>query len=114
MAPPELRRIPVGGKFRVIAAPGILRQVIENACRRTGVRLERIRARNTTKTCHVCGRIEEWDSAKQIVHTCACGATWDQDHNAAVQILRVGQARIGIARDHEGLPVSDVMGPDER
>jgi Putative transposase DNA-binding domain len=76
-APPEIRRFPIGGKYRVLAAPGVLRQVIENACRRTGVRLERVKAWNTTKTCHACGRIEEWNVAKQVVHTCTCGATWD-------------------------------------
>ena len=100
-APPEIQRTPISGKYRVIAAPGILRQVIENACRRTGVRLERIKARNTTRACHLCGRIEEWDAARQIVHTCSCGAMWDQDYNAAVQILRTGQAQIQIGTGDE-------------
>jgi hypothetical protein len=113
IAPPEIRRIPIGGKYRVIAAPGILRQVIENACRRTGVRLERVKARNTTKTCHACGRIEEWNVATQIVHTCTCGATWDQDLNAAVQILRTGQAQIRIGRGQEGSSVFDITRPGE-
>lgn len=93
IVPAETEGISVGAKYRVIASPGILRQVIENACRRTGVRLVRVRARNTTKTCHVCGRVEEWNAAKELVHTCGCGAHWDQDYNAAIQILRVGLAQ---------------------
>ena len=110
-SPPEIQRISYGGKYRVIAAPGILRQVIENACRRTGVRVEGIKARNTTRACSACGRIEEWDAAKQIVHTCICGATWDQDYNAAVQILRAGQAQIGMGTAQQKLIVPDVVRP---
>jgi transposase len=79
----------------VIAAPGILRNVIENACRRSGVAVQRIKAKNTTVACHACGRVEEWNVAKQIVHKCTCGAIWDQDYNAAVQILRAGKAQTG-------------------
>lgn len=111
--PAEIQRISIGGKYRVIAAPGVLRQVIENACRRTGVRLERITARNTTKACHVCGQIEEWNVAAQIVHTCTCGATWDQDYNAAVQILRAGRAQIRDGIPEERVTVSDVVRPGE-
>jgi hypothetical protein len=97
----EVDRISIGAKYRVIAAPGILRQAIENACRRTGVRVFRIRARNTTKTCHVCGRVEEWNAGKELVHVCGCGAEWDQDYNAAVQILRAGLAELGEQQSHE-------------
>jgi Putative transposase DNA-binding domain len=102
IAPAEIPRTPVGGKYRVTAAPGILRRVLENACRRTSVRLVRIKARNTTKACHACGRIEEWDSAKHLFHKCSCGAAWDQDYNAALQILRIGlaesEALVGVDR----------------
>jgi Putative transposase DNA-binding domain len=97
IAPAEIPRTSIGGKYRVTAAPGILRQVLENACRRTGVRLVRVEARNTTKACHACGRIEEWNPAKQLVHKCSCGAVWDQDYNAALQILRSGLRERGTA-----------------
>lgn len=93
IAPPESKRISFGTKYQAIAAPSILRQVIGNACRRTGVRLVRIKARNTTKRCHVCGRLEEWSLAKELVHKCSCGAIWDQDHNAALQVLHRGLAQ---------------------
>jgi len=90
IAPAEAEGVAVGAKYRVIAAPGIFRQVLDNTCRRAGVRVVRIKARNTTKICHVCGRIEEWNIAKELIHRCGCGAAWDQDYNAAVQILRAG------------------------
>jgi transposase len=90
-AAPEVEDIPITGKYRAIAAPGILRMVIENACRRTGVAVRRIRPRHSTRTCSACGRLEQWNVAKELVHTCRCGATWDQDYNAAIQILRAGQ-----------------------
>ena len=34
--PVEIEGIPIGAKYRVIAAPGILRQAIENACQADG------------------------------------------------------------------------------
>jgi Putative transposase DNA-binding domain len=101
-APAEIARPSFGGKYRVAAAPGILRRVIENACRRTGVAFFRVPSKNTTRACYACGRIEEWDSAKHLFHTCACGATWDQDYNAALQILRAGLAEVKIATGQAG------------
>jgi hypothetical protein len=107
--PAEVESFPIGGKYRVIGAPGILRGAIENACRRTGVKAIRISDRNTTKTCHVCGRVEEWNAGKGLVHVCGCGAVWDQDYNAAVQILRAGLAQLG---EHQS-PECDVLGLHE-
>jgi Putative transposase DNA-binding domain len=101
-APAEIARPSFGGKYRVAAAPGILRRVIENACRRTGVAFCRVPSKNTTRACYACGRIEEWDSAKHLFHTCACGVTWDQDYNAALQILRAGLADTKVATDQAG------------
>lgn len=44
-------------------------------------------AENTTKRCYVCGVINEWDHA-ELFHACDdCGATWDQDDNAARNLL---------------------------
>jgi len=43
-------------------------------------------AANTTKKCHSCGSIQEWDH-KILRHTCTkCGKDWDQDYNAAINI----------------------------
>jgi len=42
----------------------------------------------TTKRCWSCGSVEEWDQASEVEHTCEnCGETWDQDVNAARNLL---------------------------
>lgn len=46
---------------------------------------------NTTKRCHACGSIEEWDHARDLWHTCEnCKLPWDQDYNGAKNILASG------------------------
>lgn len=50
---------------------------------------------NTTAQCHACHELCNWDQAAQIRHTCEhCGATWDQDQNAARNLLASGQAEL--------------------
>lgn len=42
----------------------------------------------TTQRCHRCQSVEPFDAAHELVHTCAaCGATWDQDKNACMNLL---------------------------
>jgi hypothetical protein len=61
----------------------------------------------STKICHACGVVEDFDAAVHLEHTCnACGATWDQDDNAAKNLLAWwlrersgGGEEPGIARD---------------
>lgn len=48
---------------------------------------------HTTQTCHICGEINAFDAAKNLHHTCtACGSRWDQDRNAACNLLYRGHA----------------------
>ena len=78
---------------RVLAAPHILRLAVLNACGRTGVTVESVSAVNTTHICHVCGSLERFDAAEHLSHRCgACGVAWDQDYNAARNLL-VGVAQ---------------------
>lgn len=43
----------------------------------------------TTQACHNCGHIDHFDAAAHVRHTCSsCGAEWDQDANAVVNLLR--------------------------
>lgn len=54
----------------------------------------------TTQFCNVCHQLEKFDAAAELVHTCShCNHTWDQDENAAINILQRGleQQRDGSA-----------------
>jgi transposase len=44
----------------------------------------------TTQECHICGYVQKlFDAAKQLRYRCeACGSEWDQDENAAQNLLR--------------------------
>ncbi len=73
---------------RQIAAVSKLRGAIKNACSMRGVVYLEVPAAYTTRVCHACGSVEKWDQ-RELVHTCGgCGVTWDQDANAADNILR--------------------------
>lgn len=43
----------------------------------------------TSQTCSQCGDIAE-KKLNQRIHTCKCGLVLDRDHNAAINILRLG------------------------
>lgn len=51
-----------------------------------------VRPECTTLACHACGQITAIDAAVQVRYTCEhCGVEWDQDVNAARNILARGQ-----------------------
>lgn len=82
----ELARI-----YRRIAAPGRLAQLVKEVAAVT----VRVPAANTTKRCHVCGVVGKFDGV-DMFHTCtACGARWDIDRNAAINILAGEEPRGG-------------------
>lgn len=73
---------------------GALKEHVRDACLSTLFRCIqesmaetiKVSARNTTAKCHVCGSLQTWNH-KILRHTCTvCGAEWDQDVNAAVNI----------------------------
>jgi hypothetical protein len=52
-----------------------------------------------TLGCHQCGGICQFDAAKSLRHQCEhCGAEWDQDHNAAVNLLHRLPSNGGMAQ----------------
>jgi hypothetical protein len=74
------------GGMRVVAAVSLLGRLIQEHgdC-------VRVSARNTTQECSWCGHSKEWDAAENILHRCeGCGRLFDQDQNAARNILRRG------------------------
>ena len=45
---------------------------------------------HTTTTCHKCGWTEKFNAKDELIHKCPnpeCSETWDQDYNAAVNLL---------------------------
>lgn len=70
------------------ASPSELRLTLVGAFSRTGRRVAKVPAVGITATCHGCGHVDTWDHAAMLLHTCsACGSTWDQDANAARNLL---------------------------
>lgn len=73
---------------RHMAAPGVFRLAVINAARSRGTEVVAVPAQWTTMDCATCGHREKWDAAPSIDHRCTrCGDTWDQDHQACVNLL---------------------------
>lgn len=95
---------------RHLVAPSELRLSLANAKRTRDGATVQIPAAPITKTCNSCGSLESFDAADQIYHTCSsCGTRWDQDENAARNMLRLyferpsDAAILGTARKVEKL-----------
>ena len=50
----------------------------------------RVDPRNTSQRCSACGEIVKKELSEKV-HSCACGCILDRDHNAALNILTLGQ-----------------------
>lgn len=57
-----------------------------------GRRFAKVPPRGTSSTCSSCGRTES-KALSERVHACPCGLVLDRDHNAALNILRLGRSR---------------------
>ena len=76
-----------------VAAPGTLRLAIRNAAQKYGAAVVIVDSTYSTTSCHACGVVDDWDSRREIEHTCAhCGTSWDQDYNACMNLLARGKA----------------------
>lgn len=91
----DLRRIvsedniDVADRMRFIAALSQLRSILEHTCAREGVRIVKVPASYTTQDCAFCANREQFDARKEVRHRCSkCGAEWDQDENAARNLLK--------------------------
>jgi hypothetical protein len=71
-----------------LGAPGELRSEIVKMAAKHGSRVTVVRTEHTTVECAWCASIEEFDAAISLEHACSsCGRTWDQDANAARNLL---------------------------
>jgi putative transposase len=58
---------------------------------RAGRLVEKVNPRNTSKMCSNCGHIKtDLKLSNREYHCQACGSTLDRDHNAALNILKLG------------------------
>lgn len=85
---PEEEAYSYSGAMRVVAAVSLLGRMFDERgdC-------VRVSAQHTTRHCSWCGHTGDWDAAEHVIHRCAgCGKVFDQDRNAARNILRRGLA----------------------
>ena len=74
-----------------------------------GRKLVKVNPKNTSKTCSSCNKIVE-KSLKERVHNCRCGLTLDRDHNAAINILRLGTSLLMDSDIQTRSPVGSASG----
>lgn len=73
---------------RFLAAPSVLKHVLQVAMQRQGGKLVVVPAAYSTQTCPACGVVYAFNAARELVHTCAyCGTERDQDVGAAQVLL---------------------------
>ena len=72
---------------------GQFTQFLKYKAENAGKILIKVPAYNTTKECHICGKIID-KTLDERVHKCSCGCVEDRDINAAKVILRRGLASL--------------------
>ena len=80
---PALRN---AAKYRQWAGLGELRTAIKNAAKKYGCEIVEVEAFDTTRRCAVCSAEHEGSKAKLYLE-CSNGHRWDQDFNAASNLL---------------------------
>lgn len=94
---------------RVVAAVSELRMCLRQAFLRRGRTVVSLPAQGTTRTCAACGSEETWDQANEVRHTCKNGHVWDQDANAARNLIERWRAE----PSGEGARVPEPSAPSE-
>jgi hypothetical protein len=78
-------------RYRFMAAVSVLYTTLQHTFERQGGTAVRTKVDGATLTCHACRTMDAWDPAATLTHTCSnCGVTWDQDYNAAINVLQGG------------------------
>ncbi len=98
-----------------VSAPGEFRLAVVQAVEREGGVAVKLRNNGTTSTCHQCGCVCKWDQKEDIWHTCEhCGSMWDQDFNAAKNLLAHWQGKpVVVPKKIVRLPKIRKRKPDE-
>ena len=73
---------------RQLAAVSEFRLILINAFLSRGGKVHKKPCQGTTITCSQCLSVEDFDK-NELRHTCSNGHTWDQDENAAENLLRL-------------------------
>lgn len=77
--------------YRRIASPGRLRELLTE----TAASVVRVDAKHTTMQCHACGELSGEPNPEMLIHTCSqCGESWDQDRNAAINLLSAASGEV--------------------
>lgn len=83
----------IARRNRQMASGSELRECIADAF---GPDVAVVSSKGITITCTACGHKEDFDRAAAIRHTCpSCDTEWDQDANAAINMLRRYRERTG-------------------
>jgi len=80
--------------IRHMVAPSEARLALEQAFGSRGGVVSKEEPAFTTRTCWACESVESWNAAMYVTHACSkCGTVWDQDENAAENLLRLHRER---------------------
>ena len=76
---------------------GLFRTLITWKANKFGKTLEVIGCDPTSKVCSGCGQLLELTLKDRWIE-CSCGSSLHRDHNAAINILKIGLHRAGMAQ----------------
>lgn len=78
------------GALREYLRQASLGQLLE-CLRNSGMQATEHEPQNTTLRCHACKFVNKFDDPARLHQRCSqCGASWDQDQNAAINLLYAG------------------------
>ena len=95
---------------RVVACTSELRDCLIKAFVSHGGRAVSVSAVNTTRECHITRIVEVFDAAAAIRHGTSMGTDWDQDDNAARNLVQRYLERSGDAKNLGGARVDKKTG----
>lgn len=92
-------------KSTLDAAWGRFLRILHRKAAEAGCAVVVVPAKNTSQMCSACGALPEVSKTlKDRVHQCQqCGYTADRDHNAALNILRLGSSRQALTSSQDGV-----------